>query len=75
MGASESIILYQNDIAGLFPAGEIDLSFACQIVKCTPEPKNTIEDFGNKNNNNNNYKYLIIFILIFLFILLLLFYK
>lgn len=76
MGASESIILYQNDIAGLFPAGEIDLSFACQIVKCTPEPKNTIEDFENKNNNNNNnYKYLIIFILIFLFILLLLFYK
>ena len=76
MGASESIILYQNDIAGLFPAGEIDLSFACQIVKCTPEPKNTIEDFGNKNNTNNyNYKYLIIFILIFLFILLLLFYK
>jgi hypothetical protein len=71
MGASESIILYQKDIAELFPAGEIDLSFACEVVKCTPEPKNTIEDFTNKNNYN--YKYLFIFILIFLFILLFLF--
>jgi hypothetical protein len=70
MGASESIILYQKDIAELFPAGEIDLSFACEVVKCTPAPKNTIEDFSNKNNNN---KYLFIFILIFLFILLFLF--
>jgi hypothetical protein len=71
MGASESVILYQKDIGELFPAGEIDLSLACEVVKCTPAPKNTIEDFSNKNNYN--YNYLFIFILIFLFILLLLF--
>jgi hypothetical protein len=71
MGASESVILYQKDIQELFPAGEIDLSFACEVVKCTPAPKNIIEDFTNNNNNNNNY--LFIFILIFLFILLFLF--
>jgi hypothetical protein len=69
MGASESVILYQKDIQELFPAGEIDLSFACEVVKCTPAPKNIIEDFTNNNNNN----YLFIFILIFLFILLFLF--
>ena len=68
MGASESVILYQKDIQELFPAGEIDLSFACEVVKCTPAPKNIIEDFTNNNNN-----YLFIFILIFLFILLFLF--
>jgi hypothetical protein len=71
MGASESVILYQKDIQELFPAGEIDLSFACEVVKCTPAPKNIIEDFTNNNNNNN---YLFIFILIFLFILLFLFF-
>ena len=73
MGASESIILYQKDIEELFPAGEIDLSFACEVVKCTPAQKNTIEDFSNKNNITN--KYLLIFILLFLFLLIFLFYK
>jgi hypothetical protein len=73
MGASESVILYQKDIEELFPAGEIDLSFACEVVKCTPAPKNTIEDFSNKNNITN--KYLLIFILLFLFLLIFLFYK
>ena len=33
MGASESVILYQKDIEELFPAGEIDLSFACEVVR------------------------------------------
>ena len=73
MGASESVILYQKDIEELFPAGEIDLSFACEVVKCTPAPKNTIEDFSNKNNITN--KYLLIFILLFLFLLIFLFIK
>ena len=73
MGASESVILYQKDIEELFPTGEIDLSFACEVVKCTPAPKNTIEDFSNKNNITN--KYLLIFILLFLFLLIFLFYK
>ena len=73
MGASESVILYQKDIEELFPAGEIDLSFACEVVKCTPAPKNTIEDFSNKNNITN--KYLLIFILLFLFLLIFLFNK
>ena len=49
MGASESTILYQKDIADLFPAGEINIANSCEIVKCTPTPKNTIEDFTNTN--------------------------
>jgi hypothetical protein len=71
MGGSESVILYQKDIEELFPAGEIDLSFACEVVKCTPAPKNTIEDFSNKNNITNKY----LFIFILLFLLIFLFYK
>jgi|694.fasta_scaffold103696_7 hypothetical protein len=71
MGASETKILYQKDIADLFPAGEINLDNACDIVKCTPTPKNTIEDFSNKTNNN----YLFLFILLFLFLLIFLFYN
>ena len=73
MGASESTILYQKDIADLFPAGEINVNNACEIVKCTPTPKNTIEDFTNKNNITD--KYLLIFILLFLFLLIFLFNK
>jgi hypothetical protein len=72
MGGSESVILYQKDIAELFPAGEINLDMACEIIKCTPAPKaNIIEDFCNMRNNMN-YKYLyitfvILFILLFYF--------
>lgn len=66
MGASESVILYQKDIANLFPAGEINLDMACEIVKCTPPPKNTIEDFCNMRNNIS-YKYLYIYLVILLF--------
>lgn len=73
MGASESTILYQKDIADLFPAGEINIANSCEIVKCTPTPKNTIEDFTNKNNITD--KYLLIFILLFLFLLIFLFNK
>ena len=70
MGASESTILYQKDIADLFPAGEINIANSCEIVKCTPTPKNTIEDFTNTNKNNITDKYLLIFILLFLFLLI-----
>ena len=73
MGASETKILYQKDIADLFPAGEINLEDACSIVKCTPTPKNTIEDFSNKSNINNTYFFL--FLLLFLFLLIFLFYN
>ena len=72
MGGSESVILHQNDIGELFPAGEINLDIACEIVKCTPAPKsNIIEDFSNKNNMN--YKYFFI-TLVILFILLIFFF-
>ena len=73
MGASETKILYQKDIADLFPAGEINIEDACSIIKCTPPPKNTIEDFTNNNKINNNYLFL--FILLFLFLLIFLFYN
>ena len=69
MGASQTKILYQKDIADLFPAGEINIEDACSIVKCTPTPKNTIEDFSNRSNINNTYL-LFIFLLLFLFLLI-----
>ena len=69
MGGSESTILYQEDIGTLFPAGKIDLNDACQIVKCTPTPKNTIEDFNNYNKNNKNYIFLFILIFSLLFLI------
>jgi hypothetical protein len=74
MGASETKILYQKDIADLFPAGEINIEDVCGIIKCTPTPKNTIEDFTNNNNKINN-NYLFLFILLFLFLLIFLFYN
>jgi len=75
MGASQTKILYQKDIADLFPAGEINIEDACSIVKCTPTPKNTIEDFSNKRNSNINNTYLFLFFFLFLFLLIFLFYN
>jgi hypothetical protein len=80
MGGSESKIVYQKDMAELFPAGSIDLNFACEVVKCTPPPVNTYEDFCNYNNNYNSNIYNLNFIfhllfLIFIFIIILLIYN
>ena len=78
MGGSESKIVYQKDMAELFPAGSIDLSFACEVIKCTPAPTNTYEDFCNYNRNANIYNLNFIFhllFLIFIFIVILLIYN
>ena len=73
MGASETKILYQKDIEQAFPAGEIDLSIACQVIKCTPAPKNTIEDFSNFSNyhhrNNHNLRWFLLLLLIYFLLL------
>jgi hypothetical protein len=76
MGGSESKIVYQKDMAELFPAGSIDLNFACEVVKCTPPPVNTYEDFCNYNSNiyNLNFIFHLLF-LIFIFIIILLIYN
>lgn len=68
MGASETKIVYQKDIENAFPAGEINLDDACQIIKCTPTPKNTIEDFTNYSKKNN-YWFLLLFLLLFIFLI------
>jgi hypothetical protein len=81
MGGSESKIVYQKDMAELFPAGSIDLNFACEVVKCTPTPTNTYEDFSNYNRSSANIYnlnfifHLLFLIFIFIIILLIYFYK
>ena len=68
MGASETKIVYQEDIKNAFPAGEINLDDACQVIKCTPTPKTKIEDFTNYNKKNN-YWFLLLFLLLFIFLI------
>jgi hypothetical protein len=76
MGGSESKIVYQKDMAELFPAGSIDLSFACEVVKCTPAPTNTYEDFCNYNRSTYNLNFIFhLLFLIFIFIIILLIYN
>jgi hypothetical protein len=74
MGGSESTIQYQKDIGTLFPAGEINLDDACEVVKCTPVPKNTIEDFNNFNKNNKKKNKILLRMLLIIFLLLYLFF-
>lgn len=62
MGASESVIVYQEDVKLKYDAGEISVPDKCEHVKCSPN----IENFSN-----NDKEKLILIIIILLFISLL----
>jgi hypothetical protein len=61
MGASESVIVNQNDSGLNYDAGGIDVEGECKLVKCAPK----IEKF------NNDKEILVLVIIILLFISLL----
>jgi hypothetical protein len=79
MGASESVIINQDDVKMAFNAGEITVNEKCRYTLCYPN----IEPFGSHNanangNGKNNYKdrdkgiiLLLLVLILFLFISLL----
>jgi len=73
MGASESVIINQDDVKMAFNAGEITVNEKCKYTLCYPN----IEPFGNgngKNNYNDNDKdkgVILLVLILFLFISLL----
>jgi len=67
MGASESVIVYQDDVKLAYNAGKIEVKDKCNLTLCSPK----IENFDNKDDKN---KMLLAFIIV-LFILMLLFIK